>query len=565
MMPRRSRFSPIGGSAIQFSITFPLPALEALALRCLSRLQEENDGAFQSTWQLLDVLRRSVLLCRIVEAGAVDQWSQTILQLVESSHFTFGALFEQRARGYGERTLFRVPTHGTSRTISWRQVAGRVDLIARSLLAVVEETGGRPIAILSNNSLEMALVDLACLTSGIVNIMVPATSSETDVAYILEHAEVGALVVSDAEQLQKVLNVRDRLRRSRSHHRPRAVRCVRPWSDRLRTTARPFFGGAGRHSRTAPRETANRRPGTVMYTSGTTGTPKGICFTHRAIVFKRFARALALPEIGEDDRFLCYLPLFHTFGRFLELTGCIFWGATYCFAENPGIETLARQMRALEATVFISIPMKWMQLYDLVRQTVDVISAADEEIEASLRRTVGKGLKWGLSAAGYLDPEIFRFFQRYGVELMSGFGMTEATGGITMTPPGRYKEDSLGTALPGIEIKLADDGELIVRGPYVTPGLYKPPDGRPALRRRRLASDRRPHGAGCGGFHPHRRPQEGDLQEHQRPDHRTAKDRKPFSGFRLGWAGFSGRRPSGLQHGPHLTPIPRMKRSIRNR
>jgi long-chain acyl-CoA synthetase len=215
----------------------------------------------------------------------------------------------------------------------------------------------------------------------------------------------------------------------------------------------------------------------VMYTSGTTGTPKGICFTHRNIVYKRFARALALPEIGENDRFLCYLPLFHTFGRFLELTGCVFWGATYCFARDPGIDTLSRQMRELAATVLISVPMKWMQLFDLVRQTVDVEAANDEEIRAALRRCVGPGLRWGLSAAGYLDPEIFRFFQRNGVELMSGFGMTEATGGITMTPPGAYREDSLGPALPGIEMSLAEDGELIVRGPYVMSGYLDPPDG----------------------------------------------------------------------------------------
>ncbi|MEJ2188854.1 MAG: AMP-binding protein, partial [Acidobacteriota bacterium] len=216
---------------------------------------------------------------------------------------------------------------------------------------------------------------------------------------------------------------------------------------------------------------------TVMYTSGTTGSPKGITFSHRNIVFKRFARALALPEIGEDDRFLCYLPLFHTFGRFLELTGCVFWGATYCFAENPGVETLARQMRELEATVLISIPMKWMQLYESVRQNVDTETADDAEIEPAVRRLVGPGLRWGLSAAGYLDPEIFRFFQRYGVELMSGFGMTEATGGITMTPPGRYREASLGPALPGIEISLAEDGELLIRGPYVMRGYLDPPEG----------------------------------------------------------------------------------------
>jgi long-subunit acyl-CoA synthetase (AMP-forming)/GNAT superfamily N-acetyltransferase len=455
----------------------PLAALEKLATRRLAALSKDLESSKMTTWQLLDVLRRSAVLRRIAEAGTVEDWSQTILELVESSHFTFGALFDQRAKGYGERVLFRVPTSDGTRSVSWRQVSGRVDLIARSLLAVVEETGGRPVAILSNNSFEMALTDLACLTSGIVNIMVPATSSETDVGYILEHAGVGALIVSDSEQLQKVLKVRDRL----SELGPiialeasaASARGVVAFDQMLaRSSEVPAEALVARRAAQRIDDLAS-----VMYTSGTTGTPKGICFTHRGIVFKRFARALALPEIGEDDRFLCYLPLFHTFGRFLEMTGCIFWGATYCFAENPGIETLARQMRASNATVFISIPMKWMQLYDLIRQTVDVVGADDEEIETALRRTVGKGLCWGLSAAGYLDPEIFRFFQRYGVELMSGFGMTEATGGITMTPPGRYRDDSLGVALPGIDIKLADDGELMMKGPYVTPQLFAPPDG----------------------------------------------------------------------------------------
>jgi long-subunit acyl-CoA synthetase (AMP-forming)/GNAT superfamily N-acetyltransferase len=455
----------------------PLSSLETLVERCLDRLERDFEDARPAAWQLLDVLRRSVLLCRIAEAEAVDQWADTILRLVESSHFTFAALFQQRANGYGERPLFRVPIRSGSRTLSWRQVAGRVDLIARSLLALGEETGDRPLAILSTNSLEMALVDLACLTSGIVNIMVPATSTDSDVEFILGHADVGGIVVSDNEQLQKVLKVRDRL--------PNLGPIIA--LDPSATGARgvlAFDELLSRSTETPLAELEERRAClriddlvTVMYTSGTTGMPKGICFSHRNIVFKRFARALALPEIGEQDRFLCYLPLFHTFGRFLELTGCIFWGAVYCFARNPGIDTLAREMRQNGITAFISIPLKWMQFYDLVRQHVDVVTADDEAISGVVRETVGENLRWGLSAAGYLDPEIFRFFQRYGVEVMSGFGMTEATGGITMTPPGRYKDDSLGPALPGIEIAVADDGELKVRGPYVMQGLLNPRDG----------------------------------------------------------------------------------------
>ncbi len=457
----------------------PLTALEVLSERCTDRLRENGESRHsrETAWQLLDVLRRSVVLCRIAAEDATDDWADRILVLVEASHFTFGHLFLQRARGYGERPLFRVPSGDSSRTVSWRQVAGRVDLIARGLLALTADSPERTVAILSRNSLEMALVDLACLSAGIVNVMVPATATETDVAYILDHAKVGPLFVSGSEQMKKVRNVRDQL----GDLGP--IITLNTASGSIRD-AMDFEHLLARSSETAPDELAKRRAdqkiddlATVMYTSGTTGTPKGICFTQRNIVFKRFARALALPEIGEDDRFLCYLPLFHTFGRFLELTGCVFWGATYCFARDPSIESLARQMREIEATVLISVPMKWMQLYELIRQTVDVISADDADIRKGVRGQTGPGLRWGLSAAGYLDPEIFRFFQRNGIELMSGFGMTEATGGITMTPPGRYKEESLGPALPGIALALADDGELIVRGPYVMQGYLDPPEG----------------------------------------------------------------------------------------
>ncbi|MGD8698065.1 MAG: GNAT family N-acetyltransferase, partial [Gemmatimonadales bacterium] len=216
---------------------------------------------------------------------------------------------------------------------------------------------------------------------------------------------------------------------------------------------------------------------TVMYTSGTTGMPKGIQYSHRNLVFKRFARALALPEIGEGDVFLSYLPLFHTFGRYLELLGCVFWGAKYCFLGDPSVEALVEGMRRHQPSVFISVPRKWIQLYEAIGKRADPHLAPDEELREATLAVTGGRLRWGLSAAGYLDPDIFRFFHRQGVQLLSGFGMSEATGGITMTPPSQYKDNSLGLALPGIEIKLGDDGELLIRGPYVMMGYLDPPDG----------------------------------------------------------------------------------------
>ena len=462
-----------------------LELLRALGERLIEQQNpgdpEPDDQLRWEAWSFLDVVRQSGLLVRIKEADEVGTWSDLVLRLVETSHFTFGPLFEQRVADYGSRTLFKFPHGDGVGSVSWHQVAGRVGLIARGLLALTSAGEDRPVAILSENRLEMALTDLACLTTGIVNVMIPATATETEVAYILDHCGASTVIVSTSTQLKKVLANRERL--------PKLEHVV-------------IFDGAGaahrdvlafdrildRATEVSSEVLGERRStarisdlATVMYTSGTTGRPKGIRFSQRNIVFKRFARAMALPEIDENDRFLSYLPLFHTFGRFLELCGSIFWGATYRFAESPSIDTLARELREERPTVLISIPMKWIQLYERIRQEANIETAGDPEIEKAVARVTGGSLRWGLSAAGYLDPEIFRFFQHYGVELMSGFGMTEATGGITMTIPGRYTENSLGVPLPGIEVDLADDGELVIRGPYVMMGYLDDPEGRPSF------------------------------------------------------------------------------------
>jgi long-subunit acyl-CoA synthetase (AMP-forming)/GNAT superfamily N-acetyltransferase len=453
--------------------------LGRLLERCTRRVLEGGDFR-ELTHSVLDLSRRSSVLRRI-EQDQIEGWANRFLEAIEGSNLTLGMLFRQRAELYGSKPLFIVPQGKQHRTVSWRQAAVRVERIARGLIALDPGGDATPIAILSENRIEMALTDLACLTTGMVNAMVAASSTEDDVGFILRHIKARTAIVSNQRQLEKVMKVRE------SAPELRHIVIIDPRGRRAGGVLSLDEVIAGAES-VPPSEIVERteRVGiddlaSVMYTSGTTGMPKAIQFTQRNLVFKRFARALALPEIGEEDTFLCFLPLFHTFGRYLEMLGCVFWGATYCFLENPSMEALVEGMRLHHPTVFISVPKRWIQLHEAITRRADPVRASDEELLAATRQITGGRLRWGLSAAGHLDSDIFRFFQRQGIELLSGFGMTEATGGITMTPPGGYKDDSLGPALPGIELRLEEDGELQVRGPYVMSGYLDPPKGEDAV------------------------------------------------------------------------------------
>lgn len=460
-------------------------ALDLDALESIGRLFlacSGSDGAeaagqvHQTCWHWLDIVRRTPVTRRIAELGRQEPWLDLILEIAAASRYTVGRMFAMRVAAYGPRTFLRVPSHGDAGRHSWLEVASDVDRVAKGLLFVQEELGGGPFAILSENRYEMAVADLACLTTGLVNVMVPAHSTDLDVEYILGRMDVRCVVVSTATQLKKVLKHRAKLPKLE-----RIVTFSEPRSPIDGVLALPELVRRGARISDARLEEQRNSVSlddlaSIMVTSGTTGKAKGIRFTQRSLVSKRFARGLALPEIGDRDVFLAYLPLFHTFGRYLELLGCMFWGATYVFMEDHSREGLLRSFELFEPSVFISIPLKWIQLHEEICRRIDVESASDAQVLEAARSVIGPKLAFGLSAAGYLPADIFRFFQRQGAELMSGFGMTEATGGITMTPPGKYRDDTLGVALPGIELKLEADGELLMRGPYVTVG-YVTEDG----------------------------------------------------------------------------------------
>jgi len=430
----------------------------------------DNEKINSLIHEYLNLFRFSSFLKRIYEE---ERWEKVIEDLILQSNYNIRTLFNQRVRDYRNKPLFRIIKGSMVSNISWSSTAELVNTYARSFNALLKgenEENGK-VAFLLENSPEMAMLDIACLTSGVVNLMIPANSVPEHISFILNQTKAAVVIAHNEKQLAKIKSVKNEL-----HHLKKIILLVGNSADVYVISFEEFLsGGKNADESLSEKLLDNVKPNslaTIMYTSGTTGEPKGIMFSHLNIIYKRFCRAMALPEIGDTDRFLSFLPLFHTFGRWLEMIGSVFWGAEYAFMENPYVNTMISNMKLIKPTLFISIPKKWLQLYEYVSSRVDIEVDDHQIIKKVVEESTGGCLKFGLSAAGYLPPDVFQFFQSYGIELMSGFGMTEATGGITMTPPGKYKPNSLGKALPGIQIKLGKDGEILLKGAYVMMGYF---------------------------------------------------------------------------------------------
>ncbi len=395
----------------------------------------------------------------ISSSNKIDEWFDLLLRLITKSNFNIYSLLQQRAKQYGEKPLFQTISNKSIAALSYNKSWHIIQAIGTFLKS--DSTKHHTIGILSSNSPRGALIDLACLAYNIPVVPIPVNLSSNHLDYILSHAEISYLFI-DSSSAEKFI---DQVNKRRHDLLVTEINNNKEWDNFLNECHKESFQKPSKHDL--------NELSTIMYTSGTTDNPKGIIFNQTNIITKRFARALAMPEVGPDDSFLCYLPLYHTFGRWFEMMGSIFWGATYTFTESTSFKSLLKDFKISNPSIFISIPKRWVQIYEQIEASIDLEKLTNAEIEKKVKSITGGNLKWGLSAAGYLDSDIFNFFRNNGIALLSGYGMTEATGGITMTPPNDYVVDSVGKALPGIQLKLAEDNELLMRGSYVSPGYFK--------------------------------------------------------------------------------------------
>tara|TARA_B100000131_G_scaffold58390_1_gene53783 strand:+ start:3383 stop:7999 length:4617 start_codon:yes stop_codon:yes gene_type:complete len=427
----------------------------------------ESDSDQKTIHDFLELGHLPIINNEIFNSKNVDEWFDIIHKLIIKSKLTVGHLINQRARYYDNKICFKVINGNNIENYSYKEIWHKIIQIGQAL-SYIESKNDNDIVvgIFTENSLRGALIDLSCLSFHFPVVPIPVTTTAEHFDFIINNSEITHLFIGGN-------SVQGILRDSKIDQSSLVIYHLDDHSDAIIHADQweSFISKSIEYDEINVLKRINdcdmKDISTVMYTSGTTDDPKGIVFTQENIISKRFARALALPSFCSNDIFLCFLPLYHTFGRYFELLGSIFWGATYAFAESPYFKSLLKDFQISKPSIFISVPKRWIQLMDHAN-SISLTDDNNDKNNNGISSITGGNLKFGLSAAGYLDPDVFHFFQDNNINLMSGYGMTESTGGITMTPPDDYQPDSVGRPLPGIDTKIAEDGELLIRGSYVS-------------------------------------------------------------------------------------------------
>ena len=428
---------------------------------------------------------------------------------------TLAKLFVQRCGELGEKVAHREKDYGIWLAYGWSDFYEHARLIGLGLLSLGLQRGD-VVSILSEDSKEWIYTDLGVQCVGGIASGVYTTDSAGQLVYLVNDSQSRFLFVENDEQLDKYLSAagemsglekvivydRDGLH-GFSHERVMFL-------DELYAAGRAFLKDAPARFE---EEVARSKPGDtaiLVYTSGTTGQPKGAMISHENIITSIIGAAQTLP-VGPDDEQVCFLPLCHILERLITVFIPIGMAATVNLAESP--ETVFDDVREVSPHVFTAVPRVWEKVYSRIsimageatafgrwayRMAVELGMKRAAALEAgepvplgvrlmhplfdfmvlrNLRRMLGfDRLRRGTSGAAPISPDLLRWFRAIGVPILEGYGMTESAGVISVNLLEDYRTGSIGKAVPGGAVRIADDGEIQFRGPNVFTGYWRMPD-----------------------------------------------------------------------------------------
>ena len=403
---------------------------------------------------------------------------------MDASRETLVAMFCAGARGRASAALYLPDGAGAFRALAWREVAHD----ARRAALVLHRLGVQPgdrVALVGENRYEWIIVDLAVHLVRGVNVAMHGALSGPQIAYQIADSGARLVIVSGGEQFAKLAAPGVRL--------PDDLKWI-TFDPLERGAVEPAAAGADSNARSVPTlvslldESAHdpasaehaeqlesdallaTQPGdlaTILYTSGTTGEPKGVMLSHRNLVSNALA-TLSVFDISPDDLRLAWLPFSHIFARTCDLYTWIASGSQLALAESR--ERILANCRTLSPTAINGVPY----FFDKVRRhVIEQQKAAEPDFLAEL---FGGKMRFCNSGGAALANETAEFYWQRGVQLVQGYGLTESSPVITASTPDSHKMGSVGRPIPGVEVGIAEDGEIVTRGPHVMLGYWNRPD-----------------------------------------------------------------------------------------
>ncbi|MCM2317269.1 MAG: AMP-binding protein, partial [Thermoanaerobaculia bacterium] len=408
---------------------------------------------------------------------------------------------DETVRRHGSRPALRYKSDDAWSTVDWAGYRENVRLAARGMIRL-GLAPGKGVAILGYNRPEWFISCLAAIHAGGFPAGIYTTNSPEQCHYIAHHAEAGVVVVENDFQLEKFLEVRKDLPELHAivlMSGESKESGVHSWNDLLR------FGREVPESELDAR-IARQKPDdlcTLIYTSGTTGPPKAVMISHQNVTWTAEAIAQVL-GVGPDDRVVSYLPLSHVAEQVVSLYSPLRTGASSWFAES--LEQLGENLREVRPTVFLAVPRVWEKIEAKMRQFGEQAPPLRKKIAAWAKRVglaggyaIQRGerlpLTYGLAkkvvfskvreklgldqaricvtSAAPISLSTLEYFLSLGIPIYEVYGMSECTGPSTVQMHGTHRTGSVGKPAPGTELRIADDGEVLMRGPHVFLGYYK--------------------------------------------------------------------------------------------